>query len=165
MHSMIDGIIWFPVTNALLWLFWTQMSLTFINWKSVYVVSNIPSGSSLHPDLRGLSLPSSPSCTPNTPTMLCSGNSEPNLNTPLNINLNSSLNSNYHTAFSSSTGLLLSLLLRSSHDFFFYIYQLFFSVWNWLKCRHAGQQSNSHQNTNTDCTAPRHWFTIHTVAQ
>ncbi|KAM9344701.1 E3 ubiquitin-protein ligase NEURL1-like [Symphorus nematophorus] len=61
-------------------------------------------GSSLHPDLRGPSVPSSPSCTPNTPTMLCSGNSEPNLNTPLNINLNSSLNSNYHTVFSSSTG-------------------------------------------------------------
>ncbi|KAE8280723.1 E3 ubiquitin-protein ligase NEURL1 [Larimichthys crocea] len=57
-------------------------------------------GSSLHPDLRGPSVPSSPSCTPNTPTMLCSGNSEPNLN----INLNSSLNSNYNTAFSSSTG-------------------------------------------------------------
>lgn len=61
-------------------------------------------GSSLQPDLRGPSVPSSPSCTPNTPTMLCSGNSESNLNTPLNINLNSSLNSNYHTLFSSSTG-------------------------------------------------------------
>lgn len=61
-------------------------------------------GSSLHQDLRGPSVPSSPSCTPNTPTMLCSGNSEPNLNTQLNINLNSSLNSNYHTVFSSSTG-------------------------------------------------------------
>uniref|UniRef100_A0A3B4YXF7 E3 ubiquitin-protein ligase NEURL1 n=1 Tax=Seriola lalandi dorsalis TaxID=1841481 RepID=A0A3B4YXF7_SERLL len=47
-------------------------------------------GSSLHPDLRGPSVPGSPSCTPNTPTMLCSGNSEPNLSTPLNINLNSS---------------------------------------------------------------------------
>uniref|UniRef100_A0A3Q2VV28 E3 ubiquitin-protein ligase NEURL1-like n=1 Tax=Haplochromis burtoni TaxID=8153 RepID=A0A3Q2VV28_HAPBU len=62
-------------------------------------------GSSQHPDLRGPSVPSSPSFTPNTPTMLCSGNSESNLNTPLNINLNSSLNSNYHTLFSSSTGL------------------------------------------------------------
>ncbi|XP_028279342.1 E3 ubiquitin-protein ligase NEURL1-like [Parambassis ranga] len=61
-------------------------------------------GSSLHPDLRGPSVPSSPSCTPNTPTVLCSGNSESNLNTSLNINLNSSLNSNYHTLFSSSTG-------------------------------------------------------------
>ncbi|XP_070834047.1 neuralized E3 ubiquitin protein ligase 1Ab [Chaetodon trifascialis] len=61
-------------------------------------------GSSLHQDLRGPSVPSSPSCTPNTPTMLCSGNSEPNLNAQLNINLNSSLNSNYHTVFSSSTG-------------------------------------------------------------
>lgn len=68
-------------------------------------VSCVPSGSSPHPDLRGPSVPSSPSCTPSTPTMLCSGNSEPNLNTPLNINLNSSLNSNYQTAFSSSTGL------------------------------------------------------------
>uniref|UniRef100_A0A3B5AFQ9 E3 ubiquitin-protein ligase NEURL1 n=1 Tax=Stegastes partitus TaxID=144197 RepID=A0A3B5AFQ9_9TELE len=47
-------------------------------------------GSSLHPDLRGPSVPSSPSCTPNTPIMLCSGNSESNLNTPMNINLNSS---------------------------------------------------------------------------
>uniref|UniRef100_A0A3P9DS58 E3 ubiquitin-protein ligase NEURL1 n=1 Tax=Maylandia zebra TaxID=106582 RepID=A0A3P9DS58_9CICH len=47
-------------------------------------------GSSQHPDLRGPSVPSSPSFTPNTPTMLCSGNSESNLNTPLNINLNSS---------------------------------------------------------------------------
>uniref|UniRef100_A0A8C3ATA9 E3 ubiquitin-protein ligase NEURL1 n=1 Tax=Cyclopterus lumpus TaxID=8103 RepID=A0A8C3ATA9_CYCLU len=35
----------------------------------------------------------SPSCTPNNPTMLGSGDSEPNLNTPLNINLNSNLNS------------------------------------------------------------------------
>ncbi|KAM4591244.1 E3 ubiquitin-protein ligase NEURL1-like [Odontesthes bonariensis] len=61
-------------------------------------------GTSLHPDLRGISAPSSPSCTPNTPTMLCSGNSESNLNTSLNINLNSSLNSNYHTLFSSSAG-------------------------------------------------------------
>ncbi|KAM3862647.1 E3 ubiquitin-protein ligase NEURL1-like [Diretmus argenteus] len=61
-------------------------------------------GSSLHPDLRGPSAPSSPSCTPNTPTLLCSGNSEPNLNTPLNINLNSSLNTSYQTAFTSSTG-------------------------------------------------------------
>lgn len=68
-------------------------------------VSCVPSGSSPHPDLRGPSVPSSPSCTPNTPTMLCSGNSEPNLNTPLNINLNSSLNSSYYTVFSSSTGL------------------------------------------------------------
>uniref|UniRef100_A0A3Q0R0D1 E3 ubiquitin-protein ligase NEURL1 n=1 Tax=Amphilophus citrinellus TaxID=61819 RepID=A0A3Q0R0D1_AMPCI len=54
-------------------------------------------GSSQNPDLRGPSVPSSPSCTPNTPTMLCSGNSESNLNTALNINLNSTLNSNYHT--------------------------------------------------------------------
>ncbi|XP_026165566.1 E3 ubiquitin-protein ligase NEURL1-like [Mastacembelus armatus] len=61
-------------------------------------------GSSLHQDLRGPSIPSSPSCTPNTPSMPCSGNLEPNLNTPLNINLNSSLNSSYHTVFSSSTG-------------------------------------------------------------
>ncbi|CAN9499715.1 unnamed protein product [Ophioblennius macclurei] len=57
-------------------------------------------GSSLHADPRGPSVPSSPSCTPNTPTMLCSGNSESNLNTQLNINLNS----NYHALFSSSTG-------------------------------------------------------------
>lgn len=68
-------------------------------------VSSLSPGSSQHPDLRGPSVPSSPSCTPNTPTMLCSGNSESNLNTSLNINLNSSLNSNYHTLFSSSTGL------------------------------------------------------------
>ncbi|XP_031732877.1 E3 ubiquitin-protein ligase NEURL1-like [Anarrhichthys ocellatus] len=61
-------------------------------------------GSSPHPDPRGVSVPSSPSFTPNTPTMLGSGNSEPNLNTPLNINLNSSLNSSYYTVFSSSTG-------------------------------------------------------------
>uniref|UniRef100_A0A3Q1G566 E3 ubiquitin-protein ligase NEURL1 n=1 Tax=Acanthochromis polyacanthus TaxID=80966 RepID=A0A3Q1G566_9TELE len=47
-------------------------------------------GSSLHPDLRGPSVPSSPSCTPNTPIMFCSGNSESNLNNPMNINLNSS---------------------------------------------------------------------------
>lgn len=62
------------------------------------------SGSSLQPDLRGLSLPSSPSFTPNAPTVLCSGKSEPNLNIPLNVSLNSSLSSNYHTTFSSSTG-------------------------------------------------------------
>lgn len=62
------------------------------------------SGSSLHPDLRGLSLPSSPSFTPNAPTVLCGGKSEPNLNMPLNVSLNSSLNSNYHTTLSSSTG-------------------------------------------------------------
>ncbi|KAM9847771.1 E3 ubiquitin-protein ligase NEURL1-like [Aulostomus maculatus] len=61
-------------------------------------------GSSPHPDPRGPSAPSSPSCTPNTPTMLCSGNSEPNLNIPFNINLNSSLNFNYQNIFSSSTG-------------------------------------------------------------
>ncbi|KAM9727231.1 E3 ubiquitin-protein ligase NEURL1-like isoform 2-T2 [Menidia menidia] len=61
-------------------------------------------GTSMHPDLRGLSVPSSPSCTPNTPTMLCSGNSESNLNTSLNINLSSSPHSNYHTLFSSSAG-------------------------------------------------------------
>ncbi|KAM6916198.1 E3 ubiquitin-protein ligase NEURL1-like [Xenentodon cancila] len=59
---------------------------------------------SSHPELRGPSVPSSPSCTPNTPTMLCSGNSESNLNTPFNIHLSSSLNSSYHTQFSSSTG-------------------------------------------------------------
>uniref|UniRef100_H3D724 E3 ubiquitin-protein ligase NEURL1 n=1 Tax=Tetraodon nigroviridis TaxID=99883 RepID=H3D724_TETNG len=47
-------------------------------------------GSSLHPDLRGLSLPSSPSFTPNAPTVLCGGKSEPNLNIPLNVSLNSS---------------------------------------------------------------------------
>uniref|UniRef100_A0A3P8SJI5 E3 ubiquitin-protein ligase NEURL1 n=1 Tax=Amphiprion percula TaxID=161767 RepID=A0A3P8SJI5_AMPPE len=47
-------------------------------------------GSSLHPDLRGPSVPSSPSCTPNTPIMFCSGNTESNLNNPMNINLNSS---------------------------------------------------------------------------
>ncbi|XP_029961865.1 E3 ubiquitin-protein ligase NEURL1-like [Salarias fasciatus] len=57
-------------------------------------------GSSLHSDPRGPSVPSSPSCTPNTPTVLCSGNSESNLNTQLNINLNS----NYQALFSSSTG-------------------------------------------------------------
>ncbi|XP_017288123.1 E3 ubiquitin-protein ligase NEURL1 [Kryptolebias marmoratus] len=61
-------------------------------------------GSSLHPDQRGPSVPSSPSCTPNTPTILNISSSESNLNTPLNINLNSSLNSNYSTLFSSSTG-------------------------------------------------------------
>ncbi|KAK5623465.1 E3 ubiquitin-protein ligase neurl1 [Crenichthys baileyi] len=61
-------------------------------------------GSSLPPDHQGSSVPSSPSCTPNTPTMLCSGNSGSNLNSTLNINLNSSLNSNYRTLFSTSTG-------------------------------------------------------------
>lgn len=62
-------------------------------------------GSSLHPDPRGgLSLPSTPSCTPSSPTMLCSGNSEPNLSKPLSINLHSSSSSGYHAAFSSSTG-------------------------------------------------------------
>ncbi|XP_028982765.1 neuralized E3 ubiquitin protein ligase 1Ab isoform X2 [Betta splendens] len=61
-------------------------------------------GSSPYPELRGPLVPSSPSCTPSPPTMLCSGNSEPDLNTPLSINLNSSINSSYHTAFSSSTG-------------------------------------------------------------
>uniref|UniRef100_A0A3Q2CJP9 E3 ubiquitin-protein ligase NEURL1-like n=1 Tax=Cyprinodon variegatus TaxID=28743 RepID=A0A3Q2CJP9_CYPVA len=55
-------------------------------------------------DAQGPSVPSSPSCTPNTPTMLCSGNSGSNLNTALNISLNSSLNSNYHMLFSTSTG-------------------------------------------------------------
>lgn len=77
-----------------------------------------PLGSSLHPDVRGLSLPSSPSCTPSTNTVLCSGSSEANLNIPLNINLKSSLNSNYHTAFSSSTGLStpFSLLLSDMQD-------------------------------------------------
>ncbi|XP_033836020.1 E3 ubiquitin-protein ligase NEURL1-like [Periophthalmus magnuspinnatus] len=49
-------------------------------------------------DMRGLSVPSSPSCTPNTPTMLY--NSESNLSSPLNF----SLNSNYSSAFCSSTG-------------------------------------------------------------
>lgn len=77
------------------------------------IVSSLSPGSSQHPDLRGPSVPSSPSCTPNTPTMLCSGNSESNLNTPLNINLNSSLNSNYHTLFSSSTGLSKCLFFLS----------------------------------------------------
>lgn len=67
-------------------------------------VARLASGSSLHPDLRGLSLPSSPSFTPNAPTVLCGGKSEPNLNIPLNVSLNSSLSSNYHTTFSSSTG-------------------------------------------------------------
>lgn len=62
------------------------------------------SGSSLHQDLRGLSLPSSPSFTPNAPAVLCGGKSEPNLNIPLNASLNSSLSSNYHATFSSSTG-------------------------------------------------------------
>ncbi|XP_029376784.1 E3 ubiquitin-protein ligase NEURL1-like isoform X2 [Echeneis naucrates] len=47
-------------------------------------------GSSLH---AGPSVPSSPSCTSNSPTMFCSGNSESNLNSPLNISLNSSFNS------------------------------------------------------------------------
>lgn len=57
------------------------------------------------PDRQGTSVPSSPICTPNTPTMLCSGNSGSNLNTTLNISLNSSLNSNYSTLFSTSTGI------------------------------------------------------------
>ncbi|XP_056148136.1 neuralized E3 ubiquitin protein ligase 1Ab [Lampris incognitus] len=61
-------------------------------------------GSSLHPDIRGLSVPNSPSCSPNSSTLLCGGISEPNLNTSLNINLNSSLNTSNQTAFSSSTG-------------------------------------------------------------
>ncbi|XP_062319796.1 E3 ubiquitin-protein ligase NEURL1-like [Osmerus eperlanus] len=61
-------------------------------------------GTSLHTDLRGPSVPSSPSCTPNTPTLMCSGSSEPNLNTHLNINLNTNLNASYPPPFSSSTG-------------------------------------------------------------
>uniref|UniRef100_A0A3B5PXS4 E3 ubiquitin-protein ligase NEURL1-like n=1 Tax=Xiphophorus maculatus TaxID=8083 RepID=A0A3B5PXS4_XIPMA len=60
-------------------------------------------GSSLPLDHQGSSVPSSPSCTPNTPTTLCSRNSGSNLNTTLNISLNSSLNSNYSTLFSTST--------------------------------------------------------------
>uniref|UniRef100_A0A3Q2NR01 E3 ubiquitin-protein ligase NEURL1 n=1 Tax=Fundulus heteroclitus TaxID=8078 RepID=A0A3Q2NR01_FUNHE len=47
-------------------------------------------GSSLPPDYQGQSVPSSPSCTPGSPTMLFSGHSGMNLNTTLNISLNSS---------------------------------------------------------------------------
>uniref|UniRef100_A0A8C6TQC4 E3 ubiquitin-protein ligase NEURL1 n=1 Tax=Neogobius melanostomus TaxID=47308 RepID=A0A8C6TQC4_9GOBI len=47
---------------------------------------------------QGFSVPSSPSCTPDTPTLLY--NLECNLNSPLNL----SFNSNYNTTFSSSTG-------------------------------------------------------------
>uniref|UniRef100_A0A1A8JIM0 E3 ubiquitin-protein ligase NEURL1 n=1 Tax=Nothobranchius kuhntae TaxID=321403 RepID=A0A1A8JIM0_NOTKU len=61
-------------------------------------------GSSLHADYRGPSVPSSPSCTPNTPTILNSSSSESTLNSSMKINLNASLNSNYHTLFSSSAG-------------------------------------------------------------
>ncbi|XP_043992454.1 E3 ubiquitin-protein ligase NEURL1-like isoform X1 [Gambusia affinis] len=62
-------------------------------------------GSSLPLDHQGSSVPSSPLCTPNTPTTLCSRNSGSNLNTTLTISLNSSLNSNYSTLFSPSTGI------------------------------------------------------------
>ncbi|XP_072293427.1 E3 ubiquitin-protein ligase NEURL1-like [Eucyclogobius newberryi] len=54
-------------------------------------------GSSMS-DVRGPSVPSSPSCTPNTPTLLYT--SESNLSSPLNF----SLSSHYSTAFSSPTG-------------------------------------------------------------
>ncbi|XP_034040563.1 E3 ubiquitin-protein ligase NEURL1-like isoform X2 [Thalassophryne amazonica] len=57
-------------------------------------------GSSLQPDVRGPSIPSSPSCAHNIPTLLCNGNSELNLNTSLNVNLNS----HCQTVFTSSTG-------------------------------------------------------------
>uniref|UniRef100_A0A3P9PAZ9 E3 ubiquitin-protein ligase NEURL1 n=1 Tax=Poecilia reticulata TaxID=8081 RepID=A0A3P9PAZ9_POERE len=49
-------------------------------------------GSSLPLDHQGSSVPSSPSCSPNTPTTLCSRSSGSNLNTTLNISLNSSIN-------------------------------------------------------------------------
>ncbi|KAK6328690.1 hypothetical protein J4Q44_G00006680 [Coregonus suidteri] len=61
-------------------------------------------GSSLNADPRGPSIPSSPFCTPNTPTLRCSGSSESKLNSNLNINLNTSLNASFPRAFSSSTG-------------------------------------------------------------
>lgn len=61
-------------------------------------------GTSIHTDLRGPSVPSSPSCTPNTPTLLSGGSSEPNLNAHLNISLSTSLAASYPPAFSSSTG-------------------------------------------------------------
>lgn len=84
--------------QSLLGLFWNGLFS-----KQPAFVARFASGSSLHPDLRGLSLPSSPSFTPTAPTVLCSGKSEPNLNIPLNVSLNSSLSSNYHTTFSSSS--------------------------------------------------------------
>lgn len=103
--------------NYQLWLN-SQWCTVWVMERSLWIfcVSSLCSGSSLHADLRGPSIPSSPSCTPNTHTVLCSGNSEPNLNTTLNINLNSSLNSNYHAVFSSSTGLFVSLLSPMSID-------------------------------------------------
>lgn len=126
-REMLQDIQSPPFCNDQTWQFsvndgniWLHLSL----WCDPHVTS-VPSGSSLHPDLRGPSVPSSPSCTPNTPTMLCSGNSEPNLNTPLNINLNSSFNSNYHTVFSSSTGLSMSSNLFLSFQSLFSIFPLF----------------------------------------
>ena len=104
-----------PFANYQLWLT-SQWCTEWVMERSLWIfcVSSLCSGSSLHADLRGPSIPSSPSCTPNTHTVLCSGNSEPNLNTTLNINLNSSLNSNYHAVFSSSTGLFECHRLLSS---------------------------------------------------
>lgn len=79
---------------------WTLM-LWCLRSFSDPVLSLLFLGSSLHLDLRGPSVPSSPSSTPNTPTLLCSGSSESNLNSPFNI----TLNSNFQSVFSSSTGL------------------------------------------------------------
>lgn len=61
-------------------------------------------------DLRGLSVPSSPSCTPNTPTPLYSSQSD--LHSPLNFSLSSS----YNTALSSSSGTTPSSPFSSLSD-------------------------------------------------
>ncbi|KAK7901442.1 hypothetical protein WMY93_018211 [Mugilogobius chulae] len=70
-------------------------------------VRGVESEGSCQSDMRGSSVPSSPSCTPNTPTLLY--NSESNLSSPLSF----SLKSNYSTAFSSSAGIRLEHLHNS----------------------------------------------------
>ena len=130
-----------------------------------------PLGSSLHPDVRGLSLPSSPSCSPSTNTVLSSGSSEANLNIPLNINLKSSLNSNYHTAFSSSTGLStrFSLHLSDIQDRYqntdwtaeTWMYSAHVSLWTYVPWRPVEVLSHQYcpelqiawqENSSEDCS-------------
>ncbi|TNM99315.1 hypothetical protein fugu_012348 [Takifugu bimaculatus] len=102
------GRVFYRINNSSPMLFFSGVHVSEPLWALIDIYGLTRGvqllGSSLHPDLRGLSLPSSPSFTPNTPTVLCGGKSEPNLNIPLNASLNSSLNSNYHSTFSSSTG-------------------------------------------------------------
>uniref|UniRef100_A0A3P9JCD3 E3 ubiquitin-protein ligase NEURL1 n=1 Tax=Oryzias latipes TaxID=8090 RepID=A0A3P9JCD3_ORYLA len=73
-------------------------------------------GSSLHSDLRGSSVPSSPMCELNAPPMLCNQNANFNLNNPHNMNLNARLNSNHHALFSSSSGTVQSSPFSSAPE-------------------------------------------------